>query len=284
MLNYSPLTKTNYLAPSIVKLNNYDERSANAVVDTIVIHYTVTDFDLSYKILTAARGVSAHYLIKDNGEIYGLVPEGKKAWHAGVSNWKGIDFINNKSIGIEIVNPGSGEQHCLPMKVNTICSAGECIIDKSLPADCKKNAFTAAQIESLNKLLSCIKTRHNIDDKNIIGHSDITSVDGRKIDPGSAFPWHDLFAHGHGIYSSKYQSNPSKLYDFGDKGNDILKLETNLKLLGYNVNADGVYDKNTQHVVRAFHLHHNQQPEYGWGAWDSNDELKLNDLIESYYA
>ena len=103
--------------------------------------------------------VSAHYFIKKNGEIINLVPDLYEAWHAGISNWKKIQFLNKNSIGIEIQN--SGHYH-------------------------NYEDFTEKQFKALKKLLKYLINLYKINLKNILGHSDISP--DRKIDPGEKFP------------------------------------------------------------------------------------------------
>ena len=88
-----------YRAPNEYQYLNYNDRPKGVITDTIVIHYTVGNFRSSYLTLTAPRGVSAHYLIDRDGRIDNLVPEEKRAWHAGVSHWH-KDNVNDFSIGI----------------------------------------------------------------------------------------------------------------------------------------------------------------------------------------
>ena len=104
--------------------------------------------------------VSSHYLIKNNGEIITLVPDLYVAWHAGISSWKNYNFLNKKSIGIEISNPGH-----------------EWIYKK----------FSNKQISSLLKLSKFLIKKYKVEPKNILGHSDIAP--DRKKDPGEKFPW-----------------------------------------------------------------------------------------------
>lgn len=146
---------------------NYNNRTAD--IDTIVLHYTAADLKPSLEHLCDPRGtnrVSAHYVIDRDGTIYRLVPESKRAWHAGVSRWKGRKDINNTSIGIEIINLGTEE-------------------------------YPDAQIEAVIDLCKDIMRRHNI--CNIVGHSDVSV--GRKIDPGPQFPWKRLAKAGIGCWS-----------------------------------------------------------------------------------
>ncbi len=104
-------------------------------------------------------------------ETLALVPEERRAWHAGVSCWQGRERLNDSSIGIEIVNPGHGQGY---------------------------RAFPAAQIEALARLAQAIMERWAIPACRVLGHSDIAPE--RKIDPGERFPWQRLAARGVGIW------------------------------------------------------------------------------------
>ena len=85
---------------------NFDERKLP--VSMIVLHYTgMPDAEGALDRLTSPEAkVSAHYLVKEDGEIIQLVDEEKRAWHAGKGYWRGITDVNSASVGIEIVNPG----------------------------------------------------------------------------------------------------------------------------------------------------------------------------------
>lgn len=139
---------------------NHDER--NEPISVIVLHYTgMETADAAVeKLCDPESDVSAHYLIHEDGRILRLVPEERRAWHAGKSYWRGHTGINHSSIGIELVNPGHDHGY---------------------------RDFPDAQIEALIPLLAEIKERHGITRGNIVGHSDIAPV--RKRDPGELFPW-----------------------------------------------------------------------------------------------
>jgi N-acetylmuramoyl-L-alanine amidase len=111
----------------------------------------------------AEAKVSAHYMIDEAGEVTRMVPEGKRAWHAGKSYWRGITDVNSASVGIELVNPGHEWGY---------------------------RPFPEAQMESLIPLLSAIMRRHDVPRANVVGHSDIAPQ--RKEDPGELFEWHLL--------------------------------------------------------------------------------------------
>lgn len=150
----------------------------------IIIHYTGTrtaDEALNRfrdPAPTDAIGrISPHYMIGANAEIYAIVDEDKRAWHAGRAAWGNCTDINSASIGIEIWN--SGHEYNF-------------------------EEFISAQIDTLIKLITNIRSRWNIPDKNILGHSDVAP--GRKLDPGEKFPWVQLAAAGVGLMPHVFPS------------------------------------------------------------------------------
>ncbi len=142
---------------------NYDERQLP--VSMIVLHYTgMVDAQSAIdRLRSPDAGVSAHYLVKEDGEVMQLVDEEKRAWHAGRSYWRGITDVNSASVGIEIVNPGHEFGY---------------------------RPFPDEQIASVIPLVADIKERHGIGRGNIVGHSDVAPA--RKEDPGELFPWWEL--------------------------------------------------------------------------------------------
>ena len=159
---HAPPRQTNPLAqwePS----PNFDERALP--VSMIVLHYTgMPDAQGALDRLTSPEArVSAHYLVDEDGTIYRLVDESKRAWHAGKSRWRGITDVNSASVGIEIVNPGHEFGY---------------------------RPFPDEQVASLIPLVADIKDRHGIGRGNVVGHSDIAP--SRKEDPGELFPWDAL--------------------------------------------------------------------------------------------
>ncbi|MBP9752516.1 MAG: N-acetylmuramoyl-L-alanine amidase [Proteobacteria bacterium] len=158
------------------KSNNFNERPKS--ITHIVLHYTdLASAEESLKVLCDPNSkVSAHFLIDDNGDIYGLIDCLKRAWHAGVSNWEGIDNVNDFSIGIELQNKGHSTYPLEP--------------------------YPKIQMESLIKLLQFLTTKYGINPLNVIGHSDIAPL--RKKDPGEHFDWNFLKAYGFGIDRTLY--------------------------------------------------------------------------------
>ena len=146
---------------------NFDERALP--VTMAVIHYTEMESAAAAieRLCDPEARVSAHYLISAGGEVTRLVPEDKRAWHAGVSYWRGIRDVNSASIGIELDHPGHKYGY---------------------------TAFPDAQFEALVPLLARIVKEHGIPRANVVGHSDVAPA--RKIDPGELFPWERLAEYG----------------------------------------------------------------------------------------
>ncbi len=141
----------------------------------LVLHYTgMASAAAALARLTDPEArVSAHYVIDRDGSVLSLVPEDRRAWHAGVAGWGCIDDVNGRSIGIELVNPGH---------------------------DWGYRPFPAAQIDSLIALGTAICARHGLPPEAVVGHSDVAP--GRKIDPGELFPWRRIAVHGLGVWPS----------------------------------------------------------------------------------
>ncbi len=146
--------------------------SQDSRVQFIVLHYTEGDFGASLDILTQGP-VSSHYLVTETPppKIYRLVPEDRRAFHAGVSSWEGVSALNASSIGIEVVNRGY-------------------IGDKTGPY----TPYPEAQIDLVIALVKDIAARHQVKPHRIVGHSDIAPT--RKVDPGPMFPWPRFAAAG----------------------------------------------------------------------------------------
>ncbi|MFP2910041.1 N-acetylmuramoyl-L-alanine amidase [Pyxidicoccus sp. 3LFB2] len=144
---------------------NYNERGGKDI-DTIVMHHTASNNgagDLAW-MRNPKSDVSAHYMIDRDGKIYQLVGDEKRAWHAGKGELHGVPSdINSRSIGIELVNDGSG-----------------------------KTAFPDAQYKALIQLTGHLKQKYNVPMKNIVGHADVAVPKGRKNDPAPNFDWNRL--------------------------------------------------------------------------------------------
>lgn len=144
---------------------NHGERRGTNRPDLIVIHYTgMPDTDgARARLCDPLAEVSAHWLIDLDGTTEPLVPEDRRAWHAGAGSWMGRGDVNSHSIGIELANPGD-------------------------------QPFPEPQMAALETLLRGIMDRWSIPAHRVIGHSDMAP--GRKSDPGPRFDWGRLARQG----------------------------------------------------------------------------------------
>jgi N-acetylmuramoyl-L-alanine amidase len=203
---------------------NQDARP-DGCVDILLLHYTdMLSAEAALQRMTdAAARVSAHYCIDEDGTVYRLVPEERRAWHAGISSWAGATDINARSIGIELVNPGH---------------------------TCGYRPFAEAQMQALEALATEILGRHPIPAHRVLGHSDVAPA--RKIDPGELFDWRRLARAGIGLW-------PEPL-GFADPGparstRDIADVQSKLARFGYGVVVTGVLDRATEQALSAFQRH-----------------------------
>ena len=192
---------------------NFDERAGDQAPSLILLHYTGTltsddarDRFLEMAPTDAVGRISPHYLIDGDGKVIQFVDEDKRAWHGGRGCWKNHTDINSASIGIEIWN--SGHEYEL-------------------------EDFLDVQIESLTILINDIRTRWQIKDQDIIGHSD--TAPGRKVDPGEKFPWHTLCASGIGLMPNILPEDELLAAQWMDQPDEILKA---LHAYGYDPAVD----------------------------------------------
>lgn len=206
---------------------NFDDRPPGVGAELLVLHYTDTTDraeTLSY-LLDPSREVSAHYLVDEDGAVIRLVPEAKRAWHAGKACWRGMRDVNARSIGIEIQNPGHR---------------------------CGYRDFPAAQIDAVIALGRAIVTRHGIAARDVLAHSDVAP--SRKKDPGELFAWERLAQAGLGLYPSHVapRHRTTRSFGPGDADEAILDAQTLLGRYGYECPATGVLDDATHAVLVAF--------------------------------
>ena len=172
-------------------LKFFNERQAP--IDTLVIHSSAFPAQEAIKTYEQAE-VSPHYIVDYDGTTYQCVSEDKRAWHAGVSYWKGATDINSCSIGIEVCHRSLGQ-----------------------------SKFNRKQIPALISLCQEIIQRHHISPARIVGHSDIAPA--RKADPGKDFPWKELAAHDIGIWFGSRFSGESDvekmLHEIGYSTEDL---------------------------------------------------------------
>jgi N-acetylmuramoyl-L-alanine amidase len=176
---------------------NFDARGRD--VDTVILHYTgmKTGAEAIERLCSRDARVSAHYVVEEDGRIFRLVDEEARAWHAGVSSWKGESDINARSIGIEIVNPGHEWGY---------------------------RDFPAPQVDAAAAVVAEIAQRRAISPARVLAHSDVAPA--RKEDPGEKFPWSRLAARGLAIGPYAGGADAAIAYD------DAIRL---LREIGYEV-------------------------------------------------
>jgi N-acetylmuramoyl-L-alanine amidase len=165
---------------------NQGWRGEPARIDMLVLHYTgMQSAEAAIeRLCDPGARVSAHYVVEENGAIWRLVPETRRAFHAGVSCWEGEGDLNAVSIGIEIVNPGHEWGY---------------------------RPFPEAQMASVEALCGDLLARHPIPPHRVVGHSDIAPE--RKADPGELFDWPRLARAGIGIWPPAPSPTPSDAID-----------------------------------------------------------------------
>jgi len=223
---------------------NQDDRPAGGPVDMLVLHYTGmrTAAEAIARLRDPAARVSSHYVVEEDGRVWRLVPEQRRAWHAGVSYWRGHVGLNDRSVGIEIVNPGHEHGY---------------------------RDFPVLQMASVCDLCLDLFSRHPIPARNVVAHSDVAP--DRKEDPGERFDWPGLAREGVGLW-------PWDAPDLGTGGvarDAALLREARAALcdIGYRVAPSGPLDPALSSVLRAFQRH--WRPEAVTGQADSGTLVRL---------
>ncbi len=150
---------------------NHDAR--DGPISFLILHYTgmLTASAALDRLCDPVAKVSSHYLVEEDGTVWRLVDESRRAWHAGISYWRGHTALNGRSIGIEIANPGHEHGYA---------------------------AFPAAQMQAVAELCRDVLGRHPIAARDVVAHSDVAP--DRKEDPGEKFDWRYLAQRGVGIW------------------------------------------------------------------------------------
>ncbi len=223
---------------------NQDERPAGTRIDMLILHYTGmrTAREAIDRLRDPAARVSAHYVVDEDGAVLRLVPEERRAAHAGVSYWRGHVGLNDRSIGIEIVNPGH---------------------------DWGYRDFPVLQLAAVCDLCLAILSRHSIPARNVVAHSDVAP--DRKQDPGEKFDWRSLAQNGVGLW-------PEEVSDLGTAGAvrdaaAMRDLRAVLADIGYSVAPEGAFDPALATVLRAFQRH--WRPEVVSGEADAGTRARL---------
>ena len=201
----------------------------------------------------AELGKESILLVHQDGGIVHMVDEDKRAWHAGKSSWEGAGDVNSRSVGIEVCNPGHGDDY---------------------------HDFPDAQIEAVIALSNDIVARHAIQPRHVLAHSDVAP--GRKIDPGEKFPWARLAERGIGLWVTPAAIADGPVLDQGASGAQVAELQQNLAAYGYGIDITGDYDAATATVVQAFQLHF--RPQLCDGRADVSTIATLEALLAAHSA
>lgn len=210
---------------------NHGPRRVVGPPDMLIIHYTGMRDGASAlaRMCDPDAQVSAHYMIEEDGRIFQLVPDDRRAWHAGASFWAGETDINSRSIGIELVNPGHEWGY---------------------------RPFPEAQMRALAALSRHLLSVFPIPPHRVLGHSDIAPR--RKQDPGELFDWLGLAMAGVGLWP-----DPRPADGMAWEIDEIARL---LEKFGYLVASDGIswdahiahgktWDENAEAALFAFQRH-----------------------------
>jgi N-acetylmuramoyl-L-alanine amidase len=223
---------------------NFDARPGAGAVDMLILHYTGmrTAEDALERLCDPAAKVSAHYVIEEEGAVWRLIDEARRAWHAGLSCWRNCRDVNGASIGIELVNPGHEFGY---------------------------RAFPEAQMRALEELARGILSRHAIPPRAVLGHSDVAPQ--RKQDPGELFDWPRLAQAGIGMWPDFRADTPVAA--------TTQELQSQLRAIGYDCPVSGLLDAPTQAVLTAFQRHF--RPARCDGVADAETRRRIASLARS---
>ena len=217
-------------------------------MDVLVLHYTgmLTAAAALDRLCDSEARVSSHYVVEEDGTVWHLVDEGRVAFHAGTSSWRGHEALNARSVGVEIVNPGHEWGY---------------------------RPFPPEQVDAVEALCRALLARHPIPARNVVAHSDVAPE--RKQDPGELFPWAQLADRGIGLW-------PLGVPDLGCAARltdaaSLRAVRSGLAGIGYRVAAEGGQDEALATVLRAFQRH--WRPESVTGFADRGTRSRLAALL-----
>jgi N-acetylmuramoyl-L-alanine amidase len=224
-----PFKPDSSLVTRVHPAHNTEPRRDGARPNLVILHYTgMASAEKAIDWLARAESrVSCHYVVDEDGEMSQLVSERQRAWHAGISYWKGETDINSHSIGIEIHNVGHSDGY---------------------------PDFPRRQIAAVIALTRDICARNGIRPEGVLAHSDVAVA--RKIDPGEKFPWSALARAHVGLWV-----RPTPVRDddaglgIGARGADIDEAQRLLAAFGYNIKHNGALDDAAAKVITAFQRH-----------------------------
>lgn len=214
----------------------------------IILHHTKNMELERLKTIYEKYNVSTHYFITLDGEIIYLINDNCIARHAGFSSWKEDTVLNKNSIGIEI-----------------------------LLTDSLKDKPNKKQYKALIKLLKELKNKYNIDNRNILSHSDIAYFDeqssienempdlanlkNRKQDVSENFDWKILAQNNVGVWYddsfliTELKKPTNVLFYFGDKKEELIEIKQKLKNIGYNLEINNEFNIEFYMISIIFHRH-----------------------------
>lgn len=236
---------------TVVPAVNIEPRRNGAKPRLLILHYTgMSSAEKAIDWLACAESkVSCHYVIAEDGRITQMVPERLRAWHAGVSYWRGETDINSHSIGIEIQNPGHADGY---------------------------PDFPEAQMRAVVRLARCIIRRNRMHARDVLAHSDIAPE--RKIDPGEKFDWAFLARNGVAVHA---RPSPLRAADrpmaLGARDVRVEEAQRLLAQIGYDAPLTGVLDDKTSKIMKAFQRR--WRPRRIDGLLDRSTELTLQHIV-----
>ena len=232
---------------------NHDARAGGVAIDMLVLHYTgmPSTGEALARLGDPSARVSAHYVVDEDGTIYRLVAESRRAWHAGEASWRGRRDVNGASIGVELHNPGHEHGY---------------------------RPYPEPQMVALEGLAQGIMARHPIPARHVLGHSDVAPH--RRCDPGELFDWRRLSEAGVGLWSARpvVKGEMGLVLRPGDGGPPVKDIQRALEEVGYQIPTDGRFDAATASVVAAFQRHF--RPERVDGAVDRETAQRLFELVD----
>jgi N-acetylmuramoyl-L-alanine amidase len=202
---------------------SHGPRPNGAPVDFLILHYTGmrTAEEALQRMCDPAAEVSAHYAVDEDGTVWRLVDEGRRAWHAGRSSWDGVTDINGRSIGVEIVNPGHEWGY---------------------------RPFPEMQMAALEELCRGVLARHPIPPRRVLGHSDVAPQ--RKEDPGELFDWPRLARAEIGLWPDFRPASTTE-----PPAGALAHARAGLARIGYEVPSRDAPEETTRKLLAAFQRH-----------------------------
>lgn len=225
---------------------NFENRPPGVSVNLLLFHYTgmKSASEAIARLCNPNSKVSAHYLIDEGGNIFSLVEENKRAWHAGVASWNDDVDINNISVGVEIANPGHEFGY---------------------------TRYPEQQMVAVETLSIDVIKRHSIRAARVLAHSDVSP--SRKCDPGELFDWERLAAAGIGIWPKMLPVSVD--FEIGS----IRQCQKQLKMIGYSLKVTGVLDECTRDTILAFQRH--WLPNRLTGKFDVETVWRMESLLRA---